>query len=81
MDTVGGARGLENVHKALTGEVVEAKNLLDLWRAGDRQAAKSIEISAEMVARVLSTFVNALPQVVPVGGGLAHAPRSGGASR
>ncbi|WP_027833715.1 ROK family protein [Maritalea myrionectae] len=74
LDTVGGARGIENVHKALTGEAIDAETVLERWRAGDEKATKSIEVSAEMVARVLSTFINALgPSCVPVGGGLAHA--------
>lgn len=74
LDTVGAARGIENVHRALTGETVDVEALLARWREGDASATTSIEASAEMVARVLSTFINALgPRCVPVGGGLAHA--------
>jgi N-acetylglucosamine kinase len=74
LDTVGGARGMEKVHRALTGEARDAEQILGDWRNGDDVAAQTIEVCTEMVARVLSAFVNALgPDSIPVGGGLAHA--------
>ncbi len=74
LDTVGGARGMENVHKALHQVELGAEDILNAWRQGDTAATRTIEACTEMVARVLSTFVNALgPESVPVGGGLAHA--------
>ncbi|MCF4097704.1 ROK family protein [Maritalea mediterranea] len=74
LDTVGGARGIENVHNALHNAERNAEQILDAWRAGDEAAALSVEVSTEMVARALSAFVNMLgPESIPVGGGLAHA--------
>ncbi|WP_049721506.1 ROK family protein [Gilvimarinus polysaccharolyticus] len=73
LDTVGAARGIENVHKALSGTILDAEQILLHWRNGDAAAAKTIEACTEMVARVLSVFINAFgPGSVPVGGGLAN---------
>lgn len=74
LDTVGAARGMENVHRALSGTTLEAENILRDWRNGDSTAAKTVEACSEMVARTLSVFINTLgPGSVPVGGGLANA--------
>lgn len=74
LDTVGGARGLENIHLALHQKECDAEAILAAWRKGDKAATHTVEVCTEMVARVLSTFINAFgPESVPVGGGLAHA--------
>ncbi|MDO3381112.1 ROK family protein [Gilvimarinus algae] len=74
LDTVGAARGMENVHRALTGAELDARQILDQWRTGDASASKTVEVCTEIVARALSVFVNAFgPGSVPVGGGLANA--------
>ncbi|WP_020209116.1 ROK family protein [Gilvimarinus chinensis] len=74
LDTVGAARGMENVHKALTGSFMEAEQIINNWREGASQASKTVDVCSEMVARALSVIVNVVgPGIVPVGGGLANA--------
>lgn len=74
LDTVGAARGIENVHKALSGAALDAEQILNHWRNGDPAAAQTVDVCTEMVARALSVIVNTFgPGSVPVGGGLANA--------
>lgn len=74
LDTVGAARGMESVHKALSGTTLGAKQILHGWRNGEADAAKTVEVCTEMLARVLSVVINTFgPGSVPVGGGLANA--------
>ena len=73
LDTVGGARGIERVHKALKGTALAAPHILNHWRNGDDAAAKTVDVCTEIVARALSVVVNTFgPGLVPVGGGLAN---------
>lgn len=74
LDTVGAARGIENVHRALTGQCLEAEQIIIAWRNENADATLTIDVCTEMVARELSALVNTLgPGVIPVGGGLANA--------
>ena len=75
LDTFGGARGLERIHLAVTGETRDSGAIVAAWRAGDEGAEKSISVYVENVARALNLIVNTVGiDSVPVGGGLASAP-------
>ncbi len=66
LDTIGGARGLERLHLALTGEVLEVREIV----AG-REA--TVQRWLEIVGGVLAMVVNVVgADVVPVGGGLSN---------
>ena len=73
LDTVGSARGLERLHRHLTGQDLTSVVLLDQWTAGRNVAAVALWL--DLVSGVLATVVNVVGcSVVPVGGGLANAP-------
>lgn len=72
VDTIGGARGLERLHKARTGEALGAEEIVARWQAGE---AATLELWRELVSGPLALAVNLVgADVVPVGGGLSRAP-------
>jgi len=74
LDTVGGARGIEKIHDALSGEAIGSEAIIAAWRDGLPEATKSIEVWSEIIAGPLAMIINVLgPEIVPVGGGLARA--------
>jgi N-acetylglucosamine kinase len=74
VDTVGGARGLERLHLAETGEVAEAEAIVAAWIAGEAAAGETMALWRELVAGPLAMAVNLVgADVVPVGGGLSRA--------
>ncbi|OLP55043.1 N-acetylglucosamine kinase [Rhizobium rhizosphaerae] len=74
VDTLGGARGLERLHGALGGAPADSHAILAAWRAGDGEAARTIDAYLELVAPPLALTLNITgASIVPVGGGLANA--------
>lgn len=68
LDTIGGARGMERLHLALTGEELDTREIV---------AARPDTMTRweALVAGPLAMVVNLLaPDVVPVGGGLGNDP-------
>ncbi len=75
LDTFGGARGLERIDFALTGEHRDSSAVLAAWRDGDAAAERAVAVYVENLARALNLIVNTVGiDSVPVGGGLASAP-------
>lgn len=73
VDTVGGARGLERLHRHLHGEDRTSREITDSWIAGDAAAARTIDVWTDLVADPLALVVNIVgADVVPVGGGLSN---------
>ena len=71
VDTIGGARGLERLHKARTGEDLGSEAIVARWRAGD---GATMELWRDLVSGPLAMAVNLVgADVVPVGGGLSRA--------
>ena len=71
VDTLGGARGLERLHKHLTGQARNSVEIVAAWEAGDAAAGRSIDAFVEIVAPPLALVVNVVGAgSVPVGGGL-----------
>ena len=74
VDTIGGARGLERLHVTLGGTPCDSHAILAAWRAGDAEAARTIDAYLELVAPPLALTLNITgASIVPVGGGLANA--------
>lgn len=72
VDTVGGARGLERLHRAVHGVTLDSQALTAAWAAGDPAATRTLDIYVDLVADPLAVVVNAIgPGLVPVGGGLS----------
>lgn len=75
LDSYGGARGLERIHRVLTGQAADSTQILGAWKAGNAAADRSVAVYVETVARPLNLIVNTVGiDSVPVGGGLASAP-------
>ncbi|MFC2254270.1 ROK family protein [Labrys portucalensis] len=75
VDTVGGARGLERLHRHLTGEERDSTEIIATWRSGDAAAARTVACQVDLVASPLALAVNIVgADIVPVGGGLASVP-------
>ena len=75
IDTVGGARGIERLHRHLNAVEATSPQIVADWRAGDPAAARTIAVWRELVAGPLAMVLNTVGStVVPVGGGLASAP-------
>ncbi|WP_061938178.1 ROK family protein [Aureimonas sp. AU22] len=71
VDTVGGARGLERLHRHLHGLERSSREIADGWLGGDAAATRTIDVWTDLVADPLALVVNIVgADVVPVGGGL-----------
>ena len=72
VDTVGGARGVERLWRALGGGDEGSVEILARWHGGDARAARTVDLWETLVAGPLAMVVNVTGAgVVPVGGGLA----------
>lgn len=75
LDTVGGARGLERLHRHLHAMDLDSVSLLDAWQAGDAAAARTVDLWQQLLAGPLAMVLNVVgSSVVPVGGGLSNVP-------
>ncbi|MGB8815230.1 MAG: ROK family protein, partial [Paracoccaceae bacterium] len=73
LDPVGGARGVERLHKHLHGEGLSSRVILDSWQAGDARSGETVAVWLEIMAGPLAMVLNVVgATVVPVGGGLAN---------
>lgn len=72
VDTIGGARGLERLHRHLTGREASSRQILQAWHAGE---AATVALWRDLVAGPLAMVLNVVGAgVVPVGGGLSNDP-------
>ncbi len=72
VDTIGGARGLERLHLHLTGQSLDAIEIVRRWKAGARE---TVALWLDLISGPLAMVVNVVgADVVPVGGGLANEP-------
>lgn len=75
IDTVGGARGLERLHRKRTAELLGSEAIIAGWIAGEAEAGETMAQWRELVAGPLAMVLNVVgADVVPVGGGLSRAP-------
>lgn len=75
VDSFGGARGLERLHRHFTGIEAESIDILAAWRAGEPDAVRTLDVYLDVVGGALAATVNILdPDIIPVGGGLARNP-------
>ncbi|KQN74975.1 ROK family protein [Devosia sp. Leaf64] len=73
LDTVGGARGMERLHRHLHGAELPSTSIVDAWSAGDSAASQTIDLFIALLAPPLALVVNIIgPDIVPVGGGLGN---------
>lgn len=75
VDTIGGARGIEKLHRLFHGEELGSHRIIEDWQARGARATETIGAYLQLVADPLAVAVNTVgPSIVPVGGGLASAP-------
>ncbi|MGV1755372.1 ROK family protein [Rhizobium sp. A22-96] len=73
VDTVGGARGIERLHKTLHGLELTSEEIIDRWLKDDAQAQRTIDVMIDLVASPLALTINITgATIVPVGGGLSN---------
>lgn len=72
VNTIGGARGLEALHRVLCGETASSREILQAWHRGDAAAAETVSAYLELVAGPLAYAINITgASIVVAGGGLA----------
>lgn len=73
VDTVGGARGLERLHKTLHDLDLSSEEIITDWRKGEEKANRTIDVYVDLVASPLALAINITgATIVPVGGGLSN---------
>lgn len=73
VDTLGGARGLERLHRHLSGIEADSPAILSAWQLGEPDAVRTLDVYLDIVGGALANAVNILdPDIVPIGGGLAR---------
>ncbi len=72
LDTVGGARGLERLHRFLHGVDAGSHVITQNWQAGDPAATATVQLYCDIVGGALAMLLNTFPAtIVPVSGGLS----------
>lgn len=73
VDTVGGARGLERLHKTLHDLDFSSQEIIDDWLVGEEKATRTVDVFIDLVASPLALTINITgATIVPVGGGLSN---------
>ena len=73
VDTVGGARGMERLHRELHQRDLTSEAIIAAWLAGDADAARTIDVYVDLVASPLALAINITgATIVPTGGGLSN---------
>lgn len=76
VNTIGGARGTEALHRHLHGIDLPSTAIMTAWLAGDAAATRTIDCQIDLLASPLALTINIVGAgMVPVGGGLAQAPQ------
>jgi N-acetylglucosamine kinase len=73
VDTIGGARGLERLHRLVNETEIHSEEIIDLWANGDEAAARTLDVYMDLVSPPLALSINITgATIVPVGGGLSN---------
>lgn len=72
LDSYGGARGLENLHRTLHNVSASSIDIIDGWQQQDTQAQRTLQVWLQVVSQPLAYTINITgASLVAVGGGLA----------
>jgi N-acetylglucosamine kinase len=75
LNTVGGARGLERLHRYLHDEDLPSSEITLRWAAGEPATGATLALFVDLLAGPLAMLANTCGvSVIPVGGGIATAP-------
>lgn len=73
VNTIGGARGIERLHRHLHAEEIPSTEIIRSWQSGEANSARTVEIYVDLVSSPLALAVNITgASIVPAGGGLAN---------
>lgn len=73
LDAICSARGMEKLHRHLTGNSLAAEEIIESWQAGNADAIRTLDIYIDMLSGPLALVVNVTgATIVPVGGGLSN---------
>ncbi|KRB51940.1 N-acetylglucosamine kinase [Rhizobium sp. Root708] len=73
VDSVGGARGMERLHKTLHDIDLSSREIIDDWLRGEEKATRTIDVYIDLVASPLALTINITgATIVPVAGGLSN---------
>lgn len=76
VNTIGGARGMELLHRHIHGIDLPSTAIMAAWLAGDKAAERTVDCQIDLLASPLAVAINIVGAgKVPVGGGLAREPR------
>lgn len=76
VNTIGGARGMELLHRHLHGVDLPSTAIMAAWLASDAAARRTVDCQIDLLAGPLALAINIVGAgKVPVGGGLAREPR------
>jgi len=74
LDTIGGARGIERLHRLRGHGEAGSEAIVEGWRRGEAAASDTVSVWTERMAGPLAMVLNVVgASVVPAGGGLARA--------
>lgn len=72
IDTIGGARGLEQLHRHVTAETATSLDIIARWTAGDRSVSETMRRYIAILSDALACIINITgASCVPVGGGMS----------
>jgi N-acetylglucosamine kinase len=73
VDTIGGARGVERLHKTLHDLDFSSQEIIDQWLKGEEKATRTMDVYVDLVASPLALTINITgATIVPVAGGLSN---------
>lgn len=73
LDAICSARGMEKLHRHLTGQSLAAEEIIASWQSGDVDAIRTLDVYIDMLSGPLALVVNVTgATIVPVGGGLSN---------
>lgn len=73
VNTIGGARGMERLHKLIHGEELASTDIVATWEVGEPKALRTAQVYVDLIASPLALAVNITgATIVPAGGGLAN---------
>lgn len=76
VDTIGGARGIERLHRYLHNEETDSRTIVTGWEQGEKKPKRTIDIYLHLMADPLAAIINITgASIVPVGGGLTTAEK------
>lgn len=72
LDAICSARGLERLHRHVTGKEADSIAIVTAWEKGEAEAVRTVEIWMELLAGPLAMIANLLAaDVIPAGGGMS----------